>query len=157
MEIFSKKIEKTFAEADKDKSGFLTLATLRLALEKADQKVRTLPATAQVASQEGRYVAHLLNQLPNTTITNYQEHNLKSFQYKHMGSLAYVGGDSAVLDFSGTKPLLDLFNLKPLSGRGAAYLWKSFYFTEMFTGRTKTLLAFDWFRTQLYGRDISRY
>jgi NADH:ubiquinone reductase (non-electrogenic) len=74
-----------------------------------------------------------------------------------MGSLAYVGGDAAVLDFTGSKPILSLFYLKPLSGHGAAYLWRSFYFTEMFTGRTKTLLAFDWIRTRLYGRDISRY
>ena len=157
MEIISKQIEKTFEEADKEKSGFLTLAALRSALEKADQKIRALPATAQVASQEGRYVADLLNQIPDSTIVNLQEHHLKPFQYQHMGSLAYVGGDSAVLDFTGTKPLLDFFNLKPLSGRGAAYLWKSFYFTEMFTGRTKTLLAFDWLRTRCYGRDISRY
>lgn len=74
-----------------------------------------------------------------------------------MGSLAYVGGDEAVLDFTGSKPFLDVFNLKPISGRSAAYLWKSFYLTEMFTGRTKTLLAFDWVRTHLFGRDISRY
>ena len=83
--------------------------------------------------------------------------NLAKFRYRHMGSLAYVGGDEAVLDFTGSRPILDLFNLKPMSGRGAAYLWKSFYFTEMFTGRTKALLAFDWIRTHAYGRDISRY
>jgi NADH dehydrogenase len=128
-----------------------------LALEKADKKIRALPATAQVASQQGRYVANLLNQLPDLTLSDYQQLNLQPFRYKHMGSLAYVGGDSAVLDFTGTKPILDLFNLQPLSGRSAAYLWKSFYFTEMFTGRTKALLAFDWVRTQVYGRDISRY
>ncbi|CAF1240962.1 unnamed protein product [Rotaria sp. Silwood1] len=157
LEFFSKKIEQAFEEADKDKSGYLTMATLHSILEKADKKVRALPATAQVASQEGRYIADLLNQLSDLTIINYQQNNLKPFRYKHMGSLAYVGGDSAVLDFTGTKPILDIFNLKPLSGRGAAYLWKSFYFTEMFTGRTKTLLAFDWVRTHLYGRDISRY
>jgi NADH dehydrogenase len=155
--MFSKKIEKIFEEADKEKSGFLTLATLRSTLEKADQKIRALPATAQVATQEGRYIADLLNQLPDVSITDYQQHHLKPFRYQHMGALAYVGGDAAVMDFTGTKPLLDLFNLKPLSGRGAAYLWKSFYFTEMFTGRTKTLLAFDWVRTRVYGRDISRY
>jgi NADH dehydrogenase FAD-containing subunit len=74
-----------------------------------------------------------------------------------MGSLAYVGGDSAVIDFTGSKPFLNIFNLKPLSGRSVIYLWRSFYFTEMFTGRTKTLLAFDWVRTNLYGRDIGRY
>ncbi|UJR09090.1 hypothetical protein I4U23_013337 [Adineta vaga] len=157
LEIFSKQIEKTFQEADKNKSGFLTLATLHSALEKADKKNRALPATAQVASQEGRYIADLLNQLPSLTVADFQQQNLKPFRYKHMGSLAYVGGDSAVLDFTGTKPLLDFFNLQPLSGRSAAYLWKSFYFTEMFSGRTKTLLAFDWLRTHLYGRDISRY
>ncbi|CAF5051005.1 unnamed protein product, partial [Rotaria magnacalcarata] len=95
--------------------------------------------------------------LPDLNVENYQKHDIKPFRYKHMGSLAYVGGDSAVVDFTGSRPILDIFNLKPLSGRGAAYLWKSFYFTEMFTGRTKTLLAFDWVRTQLYGRDISRY
>jgi NADH dehydrogenase FAD-containing subunit len=155
--MFTKKIEKTFEEADKDKSGFLTLAALRSALEKADKKLRALPATAQVASQEGRYVADLLNQLPDLATTDYQQHNIKPFIYQHMGALAYVGGDSAVLDFTGSKPVLDLFNLQPLSGRSAAYLWKSFYFTEMFTGRTKTLLAFDWLRTHIYGRDISRY
>ncbi|CAF3833632.1 unnamed protein product, partial [Rotaria sordida] len=157
LEMFSKKIEEVFKQADKDKSGYLSMERLHSALEKADTKIRALPATAQVASQEGRYIADLLNQLPDLTIKNYQQYNLKPFRYKHMGTLAYVGGDSAVLDFSGTKPILDLFNLKPLSGRGAAYLWKSFYFTEMFSGRTKTLLAFDWIRTQLYGRDISRY
>lgn len=155
--MFSKKIEKVFEEADKEKSGFLTMAKLRATLEKADSKLRALPATAQVASQEGRYLADLLNQVPDLKITDYEQHNLPPFRYNHMGSLAYVGGDSAVFDFTGTRPILDLFNLKPLSGRGAAYLWKSFYFTEMFTGRTKTLLAFDWLRTHLYGRDISRY
>ncbi|CAF2928977.1 unnamed protein product [Rotaria sp. Silwood2] len=74
-----------------------------------------------------------------------------------MGSLAYVGRDAAVVDFTGSKLFLNIFNLKPLSGRDADYLWKSFYFAEMFTGRTKTLLAFDWIRIQTYGRDISRY
>ncbi|CAF3924855.1 unnamed protein product [Rotaria magnacalcarata] len=157
LEIISKSIEKAFEEADKDKSGTLTLAELHSALGKADTKIRALPATAQVASQEGSFVADLLNQLKDTQSNNYEQQNLKSFRYKHMGSLAYVGGDEAVVDFTGSKPILDMFNLKPLSGRSAAYLWKSFYLTEMFTGRTKTLLAFDWVRTQFFGRDISRY
>ncbi|CAF4277649.1 unnamed protein product, partial [Rotaria magnacalcarata] len=91
-----------FTEADKDNSGFLTLTTLRSALEKADTKLRALPATAQVASQEGRYLADLLNELPDLNVENYQKHDIKPFRYKHMGSLAYVGGDSAVVDFTGS-------------------------------------------------------
>ncbi|CAF3880495.1 unnamed protein product [Rotaria sordida] len=154
---FPQSVEKAFTEADKEKSGYLTLAALRSTLEKADHKIRALPATAQVASQEGRYVADLLNQLTDTQLNHFEQQNLKPFRYKHMGSLAYVGGDEAVVDFTGSKPLLDIFKLKPMSGRSAAYLWKSFYLTEMFTGRTKTLLAFDWVRTHVFGRDISRY
>jgi NADH dehydrogenase FAD-containing subunit len=157
LEIFSKSIEKAFVEADKEKSGYLTLDALRSTLEKADQKIRAFPATAQVAYQEGRYVADLLNQVTNLQSADYEQQNCKPFRYKHMGSFAYVGGNTAVLDLTGSKPVLDLLNLKSLSGHGAGYLWKSFYFTEMFTGRTKTLLAFDWLCERLYGRDIGRY
>ena len=152
MEIYSKSIEKAFVEADKEKSGHLTLPALGSILEKADKKIRALPATAQVAHQEGLYVANFLNQT-----STLESNSSEPFRYKHMGSLAYVGDDAAVLDFTDAKPIFNLFRLKPLSGHGAAYLWRSFYFTEMFTGRTKTLLAFDWLRTELYGREISRY
>ncbi|CAF0861905.1 unnamed protein product [Didymodactylos carnosus] len=63
LELFSKGVEKSFHEADEDKSGQLSLAELRSTLEKADQKLRALPATAQVAAQQGLYVANLLNQI----------------------------------------------------------------------------------------------
>ncbi|CAF1683327.1 unnamed protein product, partial [Didymodactylos carnosus] len=82
----------------------------------ADKKLRSLPATAQVATQEGRYVADLLNYMAHPTTTTTSE-RFKPFNYTHLGSLAYVGGDAAVIDFSGSKPLLDIFSLKPLSGR----------------------------------------
>jgi len=95
--------------------------------------------------------------MTNLQSTDLAKQNLQPFRYKHMGSLAYVGSDEAVLDFTGSKPLFNILNLQPISGRNAAYLWKSFYFTEMFTARTKTMLATDWVRTHLFGRDISRY
>ncbi|CAF1192655.1 unnamed protein product [Didymodactylos carnosus] len=63
LELFSKGVEKSFHEADEDKSSQLSLAELRSTLEKADQKLRALPATAQVAAQQGLYVANLLNQI----------------------------------------------------------------------------------------------
>ncbi|CAF1214516.1 unnamed protein product [Adineta steineri] len=157
LEMFSQSVEKAFIEADKEKSGHLTVATLRSILEKADKKIRALPATAQVAHQEGEYVAHLLNQTTNLQFNDHEQHNLQPFRYKHMGSLTYVGGNAAAIDFTDSKSVLNMFKLKSLSGRSVAYLWKSYYFTEMFTGRTKTLLIFDWIRVHLYGRDLSRY
>ena len=98
-----------------------------------------------------------MNQVSHFQSIDHEGQNLKPFRYQHMGSFAYVGGEEAVLDFTDSKPFFSWIYLQPLSGRGAAYLWKSFYFTEMFSARTKTLLAFDWVRTRAYGRDMSRY
>ncbi|CAF1542225.1 unnamed protein product, partial [Didymodactylos carnosus] len=153
LEIYQKGIEKAFYAADKEQRGRLKLEHLQDILEKADQKVRAYPPTAQLAAQQGEYVANLLNKMS----TENSSHLSQPFRYKFRGSLAYVGGDVAVIDFTGSTPLLNIFNLKPLSGRGSYYLWKSFYFTEMFTMKTKCLLAFDWVKLKLFGRDISRY
>jgi len=91
---------------------------------------------------------------------------VKPFKYQHYGSLAYIGADSAVADFTGSV----LAYGGSSSGRTTFWLWRSFCklcnccslligvidLSEMFTSRTRMLLAFDWLRSRLYGRDISR-
>lgn len=59
-------------------------------------------------------------------------------------------------DTKGVGSVIRWFGVEPLSGRGAFYLWRSFYLSEMVTMRTKFLLAFDWVRSKIFGRDISR-
>ena len=66
----------------------------------------------------------------------------KAFEYKHMGSLAYIG-NAAIFDFGGMN-----FG----GGLLAVYLWRSVYFTQSVSLRTKTLMALDWFKRGLYGR-----
>lgn len=51
------------------------------------ERERPRAPTAQVAAQEGKYVAHLLNGKTN-----------KPFRYQHSGMLAYVGGARALVD-----------------------------------------------------------
>ncbi|CAF1199040.1 unnamed protein product, partial [Didymodactylos carnosus] len=152
FEIYQKNIENAFHNADKEQAGRLKFEHLHDILEKADKKLRAYPPTAQLALQQGDYVASLLNKMSTGDSSNL----IQPFRFNYKGSLAYVGGDAAVIDFTGS-PLLKIFNIKPLSGKGSYYLWKSFYFTEMFTMRTKCLLAFDWIKLKLFGRDISRY
>jgi NADH dehydrogenase FAD-containing subunit len=53
--------------------------------------------------------------------------------------------------------LFDVLEVGPMGGWGTYLFWRSFYLSEMFTLRTKLLLASDWFRTHVFGRDISRY
>lgn len=103
--------------------------------------------------QEGKYLAQLLNNIDAEERAE-QIDSLEPFSYQHFGSLAYVGDDSAVADMTGSKSIMEY--LLPQKGRKTFWLWRSFYLSEMFTTRTRLLLAFDWMRTWLFGRDISR-
>mmetsp|Transcript_31779 Transcript_31779/g.123299 ORF Transcript_31779/g.123299 Transcript_31779/m.123299 type:complete len:295 (+) Transcript_31779:136-1020(+) len=152
LESYAQQVKASFEKADLNGDGKLQISELKVLLDEADKLLRPLPATAQVANQEGKFLAQHLNKLALGNDAN----DLEPFRYRHLGSLAYVGGDKAVIDFSGTGLFQKFFGLEPINGRGAFYLWRSFYLTEMVTLRTKILLAFDWLRSKLFGRDISR-
>uniref|UniRef100_A0A7S0T596 NADH:ubiquinone reductase (non-electrogenic) n=1 Tax=Erythrolobus madagascarensis TaxID=708628 RepID=A0A7S0T596_9RHOD len=149
LEFYIDSIENAFAEGDTNKDGKLSLEEFTKLLERIDKKIKILPATAQVANQEGIYLAKYLNAI-EADKDNAKE-TFKPFRYRHMGSLAYIGSDEAIIDLTGTS----LFNIA-LGGRNAFFLWRSFYFTECFTARTKLLLFADWLRAKIFGRDISR-
>ncbi len=99
-----------------------------------------LPATAQVAQQQGKYLARYLNQLARGKTA-------KPFRYRHMGMLAYIGEHRALADFKNVK------------GRGyAAWLfWRSAYITKLISMRNKILVVQNWLTTFIFGRDISRF
>ncbi|GMH32660.1 hypothetical protein BSKO_00494 [Bryopsis sp. KO-2023] len=70
----------------------------------------SLPATAQVARHQGEFLADLFSRMkiePGCEILE----DMKTFQYSHKGSLAYVGTD---------KPVMDLLVIGPLWGYGWA-------------------------------------
>ncbi|MBI2340574.1 MAG: FAD-dependent oxidoreductase [Deltaproteobacteria bacterium] len=98
------------------------------------------PPTAQVAQQEGKYLAKMFNRMAKGK-------TVKSFRYHHFGMLAYIGGKKALAD------------LPEVKGRGfATYLfWRSAYLTRLVSLKNKILVLFDWFKTRAFGRDISRF
>jgi NADH dehydrogenase len=60
-----------------------------------------------------------------------------------MGSLAYIG-NAAIFDFGG--------GLNFGGGLLAVYLWRSIYFAQSVSLRTRMLLAVDWSKRALFGR-----
>lgn len=67
-------------------------------------------ALLQVARQEGEYLARLLKQHspgPQSQGRDQQSvpHPQKPFKYTHLGSLAYVGADKAVMDIPKMGPV----------------------------------------------------
>lgn len=99
-----------------------------------------LPATAQVAQQEGEYLARLLN----ARVAGKKE---KEFKYRHMGMLAYIGDRRALADTQYFK------------GYGFAtwIFWRSAYVTKLVSFKNKILVLFDWLKTSIFGRDVSRF
>lgn len=97
-----------------------------------------LPATAQVAQQEGRYLSKYFN----AGLKNY-----KPFKFKNFGMLAYIGEHKALADlpqFKGT-------------GFKTFVFWRSAYLTKLVSLKNKMLVLFDWAKTFLFGRDVSNF
>lgn len=103
-------------------------------------KDHPLPATSQVAQQQGRYLAHHFRRL-------HKGKPALPFRYRHYGMLAYVGGNKALADLAAFK------------GRGfsAWIFWRSAYLTKLVSMKNKVLVVFDWIKTFVFGRDISRF
>ncbi|TFK47303.1 NDE2, mitochondrial external NADH dehydrogenase [Heliocybe sulcata] len=128
--------------------------------------------TAQVASQEGSYLARIFNQIAKKDALQNQLQvlqaqagpeqaaevdalqkqvtkldKLRPFHYSHQGSLAYIGSDKAIADL----PFFGTGNLA--TGGVATYLfWRSAYLSTLFSFRNRALVATDWMKVKFFGR-----
>ncbi|VEU34595.1 unnamed protein product [Pseudo-nitzschia multistriata] len=141
-----------------------------------------LPATGQVAAQQGEYLAKLMNkgydlspesdsndgatEIPPARSPDYQstisesiasfstgtKECAKPFQFLNLGILAYTGGGSALAQVS-TAP-----EAQPIKGTGKVgnALWKSVYISKQVSWRNRLMVINDWARRQIFGRDITR-
>ena len=71
------------------------------------------------------------------------------FKFKNLGMLAYVGESKALADIPRAR----------LHWRGAlTYLfWRSAYLTRLVSMKNKILVLFDWIKTAIFGRDLSKF
>ncbi|KAG1761709.1 pyridine nucleotide-disulfide oxidoreductase-domain-containing protein [Suillus occidentalis] len=147
------KVRNLFDLYDSDADNNLSLNELCKLLEEIGNKITALPATAQVASQQGKYLGKKLSQLAKKRevleangIQNLDEAVSKPFRYTHLGSLAYIGNAA----------VFDLGNLSFMGGLLAMYAWRSIYWSEQVSARTRFLLMMDWIIRGVWGRDLSR-
>ncbi|OGM49384.1 hypothetical protein ABOM_003602 [Aspergillus bombycis] len=93
-----------------------------------------LPPTAQVAAQQGTYLAEVFN---NMTATESQSPtDVQPFRYSHQGTLAYIGSELAVAD------LTLLGNNIPSGGFFTYLFWKAAYLNMCLTGKLSPLVLF---------------
>lgn len=148
-----RRLDRLFEQYDKDQSGTLDYGELHELLHQIDTKLTSLPATAQRANQQGVYLGRKLSKiaaaLPGMRANEIDYGDLdetvyKAFKYKHLGSLAYIS-NAAIFDFGG---------LSFSGGVVAMYLWRSIYFAESVSFRTRCMLAMDWAKRSLFGRGM---
>lgn len=154
-----------------------------------------LPATAQVASQEGAYLGRLFSKnydmkqphlsppsksvdtarsVDNSDQKVYMSEKLKvgslgvkessvagveieiakPFQFLNLGVLAYVGASKALAQVSVGHG--DGDNLLG-SGSLGFLLWRGIYWFKQVSWRNRMLVAIDWFKARLFGRDIGSF
>ena len=140
-----------------------------------------LPATAQVASQQGEYLAGILNKKfdlsparasdgvfpppmrdPSKTSTTFSDaiasfatnsdEFAKPFQFLNLGILAYTGGNSALAQVT---PVPEAQPIKGTGKLGNA-VWRSVYLSKQISWRNRLLVMNDWTKRQIFGRDITR-
>lgn len=116
----------------------------------------SLPALAQVAERQGKYLATSLNKLGKSGHGRAGSGNppaVDPFVYKHLGSMATVGRHKALVDLRGS-PEASGFSM---TGFKSWLIWRSAYLSRSISWRARLSVAFNWATTFLFGRDISRF
>ena len=101
---------------------------------------RPAPATAQVAQQQGKYLAKVFER-------RRRGRRVAPFDFKSAGMLAYIGGGEALADLPHVK----------WGGRTAWLFWRSVYLTKLVSLANKAKVLFDWWKNRFFGRDLSRF
>lgn len=136
-----------------------------------------LPSTAQVAGQQGAFVARTLCRNYNLTttpprvieggeeannvfydpaLTNWLRfrglENSPPFTFLNLGLLAYLGGGEALSQVQvGDKRIVSK------AGSIGFALWRSVYLVKQVATRNRILVTFDWIKSAIFGRDTTRF
>ncbi|KAF8409358.1 hypothetical protein HHK36_005433 [Tetracentron sinense] len=117
----------------------------KLALSHVDSQMKSLPATAQVAAQQGAYLARCFNRMEECKdnpegplrFRASGRHQFRPFRYKHFGQFAPLGGEQTAAELPG-----DWVSL----GHSTQWLWYSVYASKQVSWRTRVLVVSDWTR-----------
>ncbi|KAJ8748325.1 hypothetical protein K2173_001744 [Erythroxylum novogranatense] len=133
----------------------INIEEFKLALAHVDSQTKTLPATAQVAAQQGKYLSRCFNRREHCKdhpegprrFRESGRHHFLPFRYKHFGQFAPLGGEQTAAELPG-----DWISM----GHSTQWLWYSVYASKQVSWRTRALVVGDWTRKFIFGRDSSR-
>lgn len=133
----------------------IDIEEFKSALSQVDSQMKNLPATAQVAAQQGSYLADCFNRMEECEenpegplrFRGSGRHRFRPFRYKHFGQFAPLGGEQTAAQLPG-----DWVSI----GHSSQWLWYSVYASKLVSWRTRSLVISDWMRRFIFGRDSSQ-
>ncbi|KAL3519637.1 hypothetical protein ACH5RR_017786 [Cinchona calisaya] len=145
---------KDSKQDDVKESVEVSIEEFKSALSQVDSQMKNLPATAQVASQQGVYLANCFNRMKEVEknpegplrIRGEGRHRFRPFRYRHLGQFAPLGGEQTAAQLPG-----DWVSI----GHSSQWLWYSVYASKQVSWRTRALVVSDWMRRFIFGRDSS--
>ncbi|OMO65079.1 FAD-dependent pyridine nucleotide-disulfide oxidoreductase [Corchorus olitorius] len=115
-----------------------------------------LPALAQVAERQGKYLVQVFKRIGKQDggkACSAKDMSLgEPFVYKHLGSMASVGRYKALVDLRQSKDAKGI----SLAGFISWFIWRSAYLTRVVSWRNRFYVAVNWATTLVFGRDNSR-
>lgn len=122
-----------------------------------NEKGIPIPQLAQVARQQGIYLANVFN--------GKQKEDEKPFAFFSLGSMASMGDWKGIYDGTSAGPLRDPNSTQPhtgwmppkMKGIAALLLWRFAYWGRQTSNVNKLLIPMHWLKTFFFGRDTSRY
>lgn len=108
----------------------------------ANPRGQNLPQLAQIAEQQGRYLAESLGHRA-------RGQPVASFTWRNLGVSSYIGAGDAVLE-SGDRR-------RKRAGFWAYQLWRSAMLTGLVSVKNKILVPLDRFRAAVFGRELSKF
>ncbi|KAK6927108.1 FAD/NAD(P)-binding domain, partial [Dillenia turbinata] len=110
-----------------------------------------LPALAQVAERQGKYLAELLNRIGKADggrANSAKDADLgNKFVYKHLGSMATIGRFKALVDLRQSKEAKGI----SLAGFVSWFIWRSAYLSRVISWRNRFYVAINWATTFIFG------
>lgn len=159
-----------------NKRGFLIDGKLKLngslnIFALGDCTITEYPPTAQVAFQQGCFLASYFEKLQKVGTLRYKMNNSKEqppsefllkrlqklektlpeFVYNYRGSLAYIGSEKAVADVA-----VGSWSNVSAGGNLTYLFWRSAYVMMCLSIKNQVLICFDWIKVYFFGRDFSR-
>ncbi|POO03668.1 FAD/NAD(P)-binding domain containing protein [Trema orientale] len=115
-----------------------------------------LPALAQVAERQGKFLVELFNKIGKQNGGKaFSAKDIpfgEPFVYKHLGSMASVGRYKALVDLRQSKDAKGV----SLAGFLSWLIWRSAYLTRVVSWRNRFYVAVNWATTLVFGRDNTR-